>query len=752
MAERQGLSLAPDTSGPPSIVEGYGIAAGGDRFAQRVAADMQRASSARLFQEQQVFVRSLFNTRAYYLPDLNFPSGTSRAFVNATRPKIQTAVALLMPIVCPPGGDSFTIDPDTDSIDPTEAMALLSQGMDPEMVRDRMFQAAGKKSDRLTSKIRKGLDSTQFSDKTLRFLWDMCWAGTGIMMGPMKVPNSEAQPPSVASDESAWDAVAGYFGLSKKQIADKQFQQLIDVGLLDEVSPAMEVISPLDFYPDPSSYTIEGSRFGIWRMVLGKPQIMEMLSDPTFKKDVIEKLLEDSPNGVWEPVYWETAINSLNKQPQMTVPNGRFTVLQWWGYMSGKDLHEAGVTTIPTSKFNERSIVQIWTCGHRTIKVEVSELHTERLPFYLTPYSYAPNSMWGIGPAEMMFDAQDAINGCERSIMDNMAICSGPQVTVDLDQLADPSSILEIKPRKFWAVRSKVGATTEAIKFWVPDCRIAEILEVQRNEERLSQEQTGLPNFLMGQPQQGTHNRTLGGANLQFNTALTPLKSVVYNIENNLIVPLIRKYIRFFQMFSKDPLIKGNFKVNVNGVKGLLARESLIQSMGDLMQALQGMPDQMKRMKMSNFFDSYMRYSGLVHEDLVYSDAEYQQLMQKEQEEAQKNQAYSAGIQASVQATPKMRAEIPLKDVIVELVKCSPENSDLRLAYMDFLNKALQIETPELKQAMEEQKQIHHMQNLNMAHESGHMIAQREHEPLPNQLKEHPALQPPMPPQPGGGK
>ena len=325
-------------------------------------------------------------------------------------------------------------------------------------------------------------------------------------------------------------------------------------------------------------------------------------------------------------------------------------------------------------------------------------------------------------------------------------------MTVDLDQLADPSSVLEIKPRKIWAVRSKIGATMEPIKFWVPDCRIDEILRVQQNEERLSQEQTGLPNFLMGQPQQGTHNRTLGGANLQFNTALTPLKAVVYNIENNLIVPLIRKYIRFFQMFSKDPLIKGNFKVNVNGVKGLLARESLIQSMGDLMQAMQGMPDQMKRLKMSNFFDSYMRYSGLVHEDLVYSDAEYQQIMQQEQEEAQKSQAYSAGIQASVQSQPKMRAEMPVQDVIVELMKDSPENSDLRLAYMALLNKSLQIETPEILQAMEEQKQLHHMQDLNTAHELGHTMAQREHEPLPNQLQDHPALQPPMPPQPGGGE
>jgi hypothetical protein len=79
-----------------------------------------------------------------------------------------------------------------------------------------------------------------------------------------------------------------------------------------------------------------------------------------------------------------------------------------------------------------------------------------------------------------------------------------------------------------------------------------------------------------------------------------------------------------------------------------------------LLQNIGNLPDQAKRIKMSNFFNSYLRYSGLVNEDLVYSDTEFAQMQKQEQEQEQKNQAYAAGIEASVQAQPKLRAEMPV--------------------------------------------------------------------------------------------
>jgi hypothetical protein len=233
---------------------------------------------------------------------------------------------------------------------------------------------------------------------------------------------------------------------------------------------------------------------------------------------------------------------------------------------------------------------------------------------------------------------------------------------------------------------------------------------------------------------------------------MTTLKAAVYNIETNFIVPATTKKIRFFQKFSKDPAIRGSYRVSAHGVKGLLARESLTEAMQVLLQNLGNLPDQVDRLKMSNFFNSYLRYSSLVNEDLVYSDSEYAQIQQQKAIEAQKNNAYEAGIQASVQAQPKLRAEIPVKDALIELIKEAPENSPLRLAYMALANQIFNIQTPKIQAAMAEEDQMSHLANLDEAHELGHAMGNRPFEPAHNTFGNHPHLQPPMPEQPTAGR
>ena len=740
----EGLSMLQNPSSPPSIVEGFGGGGGeedGD-LAGKVMHDFQLASSSRIFQEQQVFIRSLFNSRAYYLIDGEMNASTSQAAVNSTRPKLQTAIALLMPIVCPPGMDCFTIDPDPEAMDPKDAWELVQKGIQSDQIRDLLYQAAGKKADRLTAKIKKGDDFTRQTDKLLLFLWDLVTFGTGIMMGPLAIKNPEiSEDPNEdeEQDSPSWRPKVG------TPFNKSALKKMINMGLFDEYLPQMERICPLDMYPDPGASTVEMARFMIWRMSLGKGQLMAMVDDETFKRDVIEDILEEHPNGIWQPTYWETAVNSLKKQPQQTLPNGRFVCYQWWGYLTGKDLASNGVKGISKKQMKERVTAQIWVMANKIIKIAISDLHNERLPFYFTPYSVATNTIWGVGVAEMMFDQHDGIQGCERALMDAMAMSIAPQMMVDVDQLADPTTVLEIRPRKIWGIRGKVGITMKPIEFFLPTYDFSAMLQVQQNEERLADEQTGLPKFLNGIQGEGTHTRTFGGASLQWNNALTTLKAAVYNIETNFIVPSTTKKIRFFQKFSKDPTIRGSYRVTAHGVKGLLARESLTEAMQMLLQNLGNLPGEADRIKMSNFFNSYLRYSGLVNEDLVYSDTEYAQIQAQKAAEAQKNAAYEGGIQASVAAQPKLRAEIPVKDALIELIKEAPENSPLRLAYMALANQIFNIQTPKIEAAMAEEDQMSHLANLDEAHEIGHAMGNRPFEPAHNTLGNHPHLQPPMP-------
>lgn len=721
------VTMMPDPGGKVTIDQGYGGGISDDTLAARVQRDYGSASTAKTYQEQKVFVRAMFNCKNYYDPSrASFVSTTSQAFVNATRPKVQTATALMVPIVCPPGQPPFTIDPDPEAIDPEAAMKLLQQGVSPGEIRDQMYQEGGKKADRLTAKIKKGLDFTKFNDKAVRLLIDFTMFGTAIILGPQAQANPEIEG-APQTDESAWDSIIAFFGNKKEK--PHKYQPLIDLGLLDRYLPVIDIVSPLDFYPDPSAYSIEQSRFAIWRMTLSKAQLIEMANLPGFRNKDVQQVLEDNPTGNWQPAFWESAINALNNQPMQNVPGDRFTCYQWWGFLTGKDLREAGVPDIPASRNSERVLANIWTVGGRTVKAAISELHKERLPFLVAPYSVQPNCIWGIGIPEMMFDSQDAINALERALIDNMAICHAPQLAVDLNQLSNPSSVLEITTKKIWAIESKPGVTAKPVEYFYPPCLIQELLAAIEHEKGLAQEQTGIPNFLSGLNNGSeTHNRTFGGFSLQFQNALTTLKAAAYNLENNIISPLIQKMIRFNQLYSNDPLCKGSFQVTAHGVRGLMAREAFMEAMNGLFQNLQNMPDQLKRIKWSNAFNSYFRNSGLANDDLVFSDEEFARNQQAEQEAEQKNAAYMAGVQASVQSTPKQRAETPLRDALLDLVKAAPEGSDLALRYMDMINKSYQIDTPEMQQAIQEAMALNHLGALNQAHAAGHEMSTRNHE------------------------
>lgn len=743
-------SIAPSSDASPKVTEVIAgdtvIESGLNQMVQRVNADFTAANTARIYQEQQVFMRALLNNRASY----NVTDSAalqqkqrSQVFLHATRPRVQTAVALLMPILCPPGDDAWTVDADPGAIDPDEAMKLLEAGTPLDQIRSQLQQEAGKKSDALEGKIAKGLDFTQYPQKMLQYVFDLCIFGTGILMGPFAATNPEIELSPVEEEEpNGW--FSGLFKKKKAEIREANYQKLIDSGLLDKVLPVIHNVSPFEFYPDPGATSVENSRWAIVRKVFGQAQILEMLEDESFRKDQVQNVLATYPDGVWTAEWWETTMDTLNKQPNKSMPNGRYTCYQWWGFMRGSDLRKMGVTNIPEDRFGERVIVNAWVIGNVLVKCAVSDLHKDRLPFYVTPYSYVPHCMWGIGPSELMFDTQDGLNAMFRAMFDNLALASGPQMIVVSDRLLNPDSAIEIRPWKIWPVKpSEAGDTQKPIEFFTPESRLVDIRAAIKDLEQLAQEQTALPNFLMGGQTEGTHNRTAQGASMQFQNALTPLKTVIFNVESTQTVPMITNFMRFFQTFSKDPRILGKFKVGAHGVRGLMAKEALLGNINNLMQAAGTNPAWSGRLKIQNIFTDIIRASGDANRDWVYSDEEYAAIQKQQQEAAMNQTVTEQAAKAAALNAPKQRAEESPRDAMMEFVKQAPDNSSLKLALTEKALNMWGVSDPKIQQAIEEQEQMLGMGNVATAHKLGAEMGDR-HSMLP------PGMEKLMPPTAGG--
>jgi hypothetical protein len=322
-----------------------------------------------------------------------------------------------------------------------------------------------------------------------------------------------------------------------------------------------------------------------------------------------------------------------------------------------------------------------------------------------------------------MWDSQDGINACERAKYDSMALASIPQINVNVNRLAPGQDALEIKPGKIWATTdAPAGSTGKPIEFFTPPSIVADVQRVQQDAMAFCDEQTGLPRSLQGEGGQGIHNRTASGASMQFNSAITPLKGVAFNIDTKLISPMLRNMVKFYDKFSKDKSIVGDFQVVAKGVSGLMAREVVSQKLGNLMQAVSSSPELAKRIDMERVADLLMRGSGLQDSRLVLTEAEVLKREEAIQQQQQVAQAAGQQMQADIQAQSqhKMRAETSPRDVLLQALSEVPDKAvNLKLDMLSAVLAASGLLTPELQASIAMEKDKQQMMDQAMAEELG---------------------------------
>lgn len=690
------LGLDPDEDKMKDVVESL-KSEEADYLARKVTEEFTRYKGARIIQEKN-WIRAHQNCKGVYPGDFDFGSGTSKAFVQITRPKVQTYVGMIVPILMPPGTNAWTIDPDPIACDPDFVRNQLAQNVPEDQIRANVQKKAEDSADKMTTKVKDGLTQAEWPSKMVRTALDAGEYGTSIVMGPLAIET-------------------GY----------KSDPQLDFLGQQEEYRPDYDVISPFDFYPDPGARTIEECDSAIVRKILNRSQLRRLRKEDGFKKDVIDKVLSELGDGNWTPEWWESIVNISNSQQQMSAPNGRFICLVRWGWLSGRDLQRAGIQDIAEDQLEDEVMAQVWVIGSHVISLRVSELHKDRLPFYVTPFQLVPHTIWGMGIPEMMFDSQDAVNATERAKMDNMALSSRPMAWFNMDRIAEGEQVLELKAGKIIKTReSEVNNNSQPpVEFYTPNCHMDIIQAVQDKSLSLSQEQAAMPNLLMGLGGEGIHNRTSSGASMQFNSAITPLKSVIFNFENHLMIPMLESTVNFYRLFSKDNAIKGNHKITARGVQGIMARETLMNVITQTVQVLNASPNGAEKIDFDQIGDLLIRYNDLVDARIILPDTV---VAQKRQQLAQeKAQAEQSGMMNQVQAD-KMRAETSPKDALLELYKGATEGSLSKLTLLKMAAKAYQFLDEELDHAIGYDEDAMHIQAQDTAHAAGVSQIQREEE------------------------
>lgn len=261
----------------------------------------------------------------------------------------------------------------------------------------------------------------------------------------------------------------------------------------------------------------------------------------------------------------------------------RVSTLEYWGLVPAQYLKEAGCE-LPDDVEEESDIEALVVLAADGIVCKACVNPFGRRPFYVCPYKARPGIIYGMGVAEAMRDSQKMINSSARMIIDNKALSGNGMVAVNLNRLdIKKTGICEVYPRKTWYVKGNFAPrdAIDSVTFADVTGGLRELMEMF---ERFADEETGMPKYTQGQ-QDSFLNKTAAGMSMLMTQSNINLKTVLKNIDNYWIEPIVEAFYSWFSNFEPDPNTPViNMKIVARGSDSLIAKELKMENYMKFMQ------------------------------------------------------------------------------------------------------------------------------------------------------------------------
>ena len=277
-------------------------------------------------------------------------------------------------------------------------------------------------------------------------------------------------------------------------------------------------VSPFDMYPSQFATGINDG-YLIHRHRLTRRKLSEMRGLPGYRDDLIEKALAEYTNGIklnWlYPLEDEVEKAEEHDDGGSKGSDARIDALEFWGDVSGKMLLEWGMSKEVIKDEAKQYQVCVWLVGPYVIKAILNPHPLGHRPYQKSSFERNEvNSFWGQGVPELMSDVQDVCNATARSLINNMAFASGPQVAVDVNNIDPASDYTNLYPMKIWLTDSgqelgQSGTKGKPVDFFQPDPMAGMLLTVFESFSKYAEEYTGIPSYTYGMSNAGGAARAL---------------------------------------------------------------------------------------------------------------------------------------------------------------------------------------------------------------------------------------------------
>lgn len=533
-----------------------------DSLGQKLHAQFTRTKADRIMVEQR-WLDDLRQYKGVYNPDeeARMPKGKSRVHTRMTRVKVKTATARLMDLVFPAGSeDNWSIDP-TPVPDLTPDPALmqtlimqLGRMPTPDETRIALNAQAERAAHFMQEEIKDQLIEAKYRRMMKWVIQSGNLFGTGILKGPLV--NRSYKKTWTPNPDGSW-------------------------GLINtpKLLPFIEFTPVWEMFPDTLASTFSEARFTYQRSVMPKHMVLELAAREDFSTKVIKDYLRQNPEGDTTMLFWEIELRRLGWNLTGNTAKGkRYEVIEYWGVLDAQELIDLGME-LPDDTLEEYW-ANVWLLGSKVIKIEIQPIEGMQSPYYAYYWDKDETSIFGEGIPSVIRDADKSLNAATRAMLDNAAICAGPQTEVNVDLLHPDEDPRDIHPFKVW-VRSGVGVEAQypAVRSVSMDSHTNEYMALAQFFETNIHETT-IPSYMHGEAtSKGSVGRTASGLSMLMSAAQVTFKDQLFSLDDDVQRPFIEGMYHWNMQFNPKPEIKGDFNVAVKGTSSLVAREIRAQNL-----------------------------------------------------------------------------------------------------------------------------------------------------------------------------
>lgn len=489
----------------------------------------------------------------------------SVAYLRKTKTKVDATRARLVDMLFPAKGErNWSIAPSTTpEVHPDlyhEALAMeaarLGRRLLPAEERSLLLSlaadAAGQMGDEMAGQLADAPGRKSYRANCERLLHQGCLYGCGVLKGPLVERRKREK--FTFSDQAGWALgtdEGGYW-------------------------PYQEFVSIWDVYPDLTAIDPEGLRF-VWQNHLKtQKELLDLGRWPGFVLDAIRQHITEKPNGDAELKVHESERRQTATEDGRSVPaslDGRYRLLERWGYLAGRQLMDAGVQVADEAGIYSSNV---WILGERVVKAVLAPIEGVDIPYHFYFFSEDETAFFPEGLASILRHPESAFNAAVRMILDNAGICAGPQIAVNTQALQPGEDPEDLHPFKVWRFKS-VEDLNAAMKVFEVPSKIQDLVTVAKLMSDWADEMS-TPRFMAGEGPTRGAAETVGGLSMLMGAAGITFKGLVNQFDNTITRPFVTALYHWNMRFNPREEIKGDFVIKAVGSSALLERETQAQN------------------------------------------------------------------------------------------------------------------------------------------------------------------------------